>query len=68
MDMTDNEAMGEGVHGKTEKITGDRLHDVLHELGVVGLDALPFLCGSHTFIGYGFPAETVLPDSRLYIG
>lgn len=62
--MPDDEAVPEGLHGVAE----DVLNDVFHEFRPVGFDALPFLCGSYTFIGDGFPAELIDPDAGLYIG
>ena len=67
MDMADNEAVGEITHGKAEEVTADSLDDVLHEFGAVGFDALPFLCGTHSFIGDGFPTEPVFPNLRLHV-
>ena len=67
MDMTTNKAVGEGAHGKTKKISGDCLHNVLNEFRTVAFDSFPFLSGADTFIGYGFTAESIFSDARLYI-
>ena len=68
MDVTDDEAIAEILHGKAEKITGDRLHDVLHEFRTVAFNAFPFFRSTDTFIGDGFAAETVFTDTGLHIG
>ena len=44
MNMTDDEAVPESLHGVTEDVTADGLDDVLHELRTIGFDAFPFLC------------------------
>ena len=65
MDMTTNKAVGEVTHSKTEKISGDCLHNVLNEFRTVAFDSFPFLSGADTFIGYGFTAESIFSDTRL---
>ena len=68
MDVPDDEAMPEGFHGIAEDVPTDGLHDILNELRTIGFDAFPFLCGSNTFISYGFAAELILTDTRLHVG
>ena len=68
MDVPDDEAVSESFHSIAEDVTTDSLDDVLHELRTVGLNAFPFLCGSKTFISYGFAAELILTNTRLHIG
>ena len=68
MDMPDDEAVGERVHGMTEKIPADGLDDVLCEFRTVGFDALPFFGGTDAFIGDGLTAEAVFSDPWLYVG
>ena len=63
--MTTNKAVGEVTHSKTEKISGDCLHNVLNEFRTVAFDSFPFLSGADTFIGYGFTAESIFSDTRL---
>ena len=65
MDMTADKAVGEVTHGKTEKVPGDCLHDVLYEFRTVAFDSFPFLSGADTFIGYGFTTESIFSDTRL---
>lgn len=67
MDMSDDEAVAEGLHGIAEYVAADRLYDILHKLRTVGFDALPLLCGAYAFVGDGFPAELVFSDTRLHI-
>ena len=50
MDMPDDKAVAEGLHGIAEDVAADGLDDVLHELRTVGFDAFPFLCGTNTLI------------------
>ena len=68
MDVSDDEAVTESFHGVAEYVSADGLHDILHELWTIGFDTFPFLCGSNTFIGYGFTAELILANARLHIG
>jgi len=68
MNVTDDKAVPESLHGVTEDVAADGLNDVLHKLRTVGFDAFPFLCGSNTFISYGFAAELILTNTRLHIG
>lgn len=67
MDVTADEAVGQILHSKAEKIPADSLYDVLHELRTVGFDAFPLLCRSDSHVGDGFAAELVLTDARLYV-
>lgn len=67
MEMATDKAVGKITHGKTEKVSGDCLHDVLYEFRTVTFDSFPFLGGADTFIGYGFTAESIFSDARLYI-
>ena len=55
MNMTDDEAVSESLHGKAENISADGLDDILHELWTVGFDTFPLLCRSNTFVGDGSP-------------
>ena len=68
MNMTDDEAVPECFHGVTEDVAADGLDDILHELRTVGFDAFPFLCGSDSFVGYGFAAILVFTDTGLHVG
>lgn len=68
MDMTADEAVGEVLHSKDQKIPADSLHDILHEFWAVGFDAFPFLCGADTHVGNGFAAEGILSDAGLHVG
>ena len=43
MNVTDDEAVPESLHGVAEDVAADSLDDVLHELRTVGFDAFPFL-------------------------
>ena len=68
MDMPDDKALPEGLHGIAENVPADSLHDVFYELGTIGFDAIPLLCRSNTFVGDGFATELVLTDARLHVG
>lgn len=67
MDMTADKAVGEVTHGKTEKVSGDCLHNVLYEFRTVAFDSFPFFSGADAFIGYGFTAEFVFAYTRFHI-
>ena len=68
MNVSDDEAVPESFHGAAENVTADGLDDIFHKFRPVGFDALPFLCGSYTFIGDGFTAELIDPDAGLHVG
>lgn len=65
MDMTTDKAVGEVTHGKTEKVSGDCLYDVLYEFRAVAFDSFPFFSGADAFIGYGFIAKSIFSDTRF---
>lgn len=67
MDMADDKAVAEGLHGIAEDIPADGLHDVLHEFRTVGFDAFPFLRGADANVGDGFAAELVSSDTGFHI-
>ena len=68
MNVTDDEAVPESLHGIAEDVAADSLDDVLHELRTVGFDAFPFLCGANSFIGYRFAAILIFSDTGLHVG
>ncbi len=68
MNMPDDKAVSECLHGIAENITADGLDDILHELWTVGFDAFPFLRGFYAFVGNGFAAILVFSDARLHVG
>ena len=57
MNVTDDKAVPESLHGITEDIAADGLDDVLHKLWTVGFDTFPFLYRSYTFVGDGFASR-----------
>lgn len=67
MDVSDDEAVPEGLHSIAEDVAADGLDDILHELRSVGFDAFPLLSRAYTFIGDGFSTELVCADPRLHI-
>ena len=68
MNVTDDEAVPESLHGVAEDVAADGLDDVLHELRTVGFDTFPLFCGSNAFIGYGFSTILVFSDTGLHVG
>ena len=68
MNVTDDKTVPECFHGVTEDVAADGLDDIFYELRTVGFYAFPFLCGSNTFISYGFAAELILTNTRLHVG
>ena len=68
MNMTDDEAVPESLHGIAEDVTADGLDDVFHKLRTVRFDTFPLFCGSNTFIGDGFATILVFSDSWLHVG
>ena len=65
MNVRHNIAAAQGAHGVAQQIAADALHDVLHELGAVGLDAFPLFRHAHAHIGHSRRAELVLADPGL---
>lgn len=59
MDVT-AEAVGEGLHGVHQKVTGDCLDGILHELRTVGLQPLPLLRAADVFVGDEFSVDIAL--------
>ena len=68
MDMSADEAVGEGSHGVAEDVPADGLDDVFDELRSVGFDPLPFLRRPDAHVGDRLSAEAVLSDPGLYVG
>lgn len=56
-------AAAERPHGVAENVPCSSLNDVLHELGAVGIQPFPLLCGADALIGDTFAAELVAPDA-----
>ena len=68
MNVTDDEAVPESLHGVAEDVAADGLDDILHELWTVGFDTFPLFCGTDSFIGYRFAAILVFSDAWLHVG
>ena len=68
MNVTDDEAVPESLHGVAEDVAADSLDDVLHELRAVGFDAFPFLCRSDSFVGDRLSTILVFSNTRFYVG
>ena len=67
VNVSDYEAVPEGLHCIAEDVAADCLDNVLYELRTVRFDAFPFLRGSDTFVGDGFTAELILTNTGLHI-
>ena len=65
MNVCHNIAAAQRAHGVAQQVAADALHDVLHELGAVGFDALPLLRRAHAHVGHSRRTELVLADSGL---
>ena len=50
MNVTNDEAVPESLHGVAEDVAADSLDDVLHELRTIGFDAFPLLCRTDSFV------------------
>ena len=68
VNVTDDEAVPESLHGVAEDVAADGLDDILHELWTVGFDTFPLLCGADSFIGYRFATILVFSDTGLNVG
>jgi hypothetical protein len=60
MDVSNDEAVGESLHGIAEDVPADCLNDVLDKFGAIRFDALPGFCASDAIVADGFSAEAVL--------
>ena len=67
MNVPDDEAVSECLHGIAEDIAADGLDDILNEFRPVGFNAFPFLCRAYAFIGGGFSAELIGSDPGLHV-
>lgn len=68
MDMADDVAAPQRLHGIAEDVPADALDDVFHELRAIAFEPFPLLRCADAFIGDGFPAEAVLAYPGLYVG
>ena len=68
MNMTDDEAVPESLHGIAEDVAANGLDDVLYEFRTVRFDAFPLLCGSDSFVSDGFAALLVFSDTGFHVG
>lgn len=68
MDMADDGAASQRLHGIAEDVPADALDDVFHELRAIALEPFQLLRCADAFIGDGFPAKAVLAYPGLYIG
>lgn len=64
MNVPDDKAVPEGLHGIAEDIMDDGLTDILHEFQSVGFNAFSLFCRAHAFIGDGFSAKLIHSDTR----
>lgn len=67
MDVPDNKAVPERLHGVAEDVATNGLDDILHELRTIGFNAFPLLCRPHAFISDGLSAELIRTDPGLHI-
>lgn len=68
MDVSDDGAAAECLHGVGENVSVDRLHDIFHEFRTVALDSFPFLRGADSHVSDRFRTESVQPHPRFYVG
>ena len=50
MNMHNDGAMAQRLHGVAEDVSGCGLHNVFHELGTVGVEAFPLLSGADALV------------------
>lgn len=62
MDMTDDLAVPQPLHGIGKDVPADCLDDILHEFRAVTLNACPLAC-SNPFIGHAVRAKLVYPHA-----
>ena len=67
MNVPDDEAMAEGLHGIGQDVPADSLHDILDKFWTVRFDSGPLLLSVHAHIGDGLAAEHVIIDSGFCI-
>ena len=67
MNVHDNGAAAECLHGIAENITGRCLHDVLDKFRTIGIETLPLLGATDTFVGDALTTELIGPNLRFHI-
>lgn len=63
MNVANNKAVFQRLHGIGKNIPADSLNNVFHEFGTVALDSAPFLGGINSHIGNTLTAELVHADA-----
>lgn len=59
MNMADDKAVFQRLHGIGKNVTADSLNNVFYKFGAVALDSAPFLGSINPHIGDTFSAELV---------
>ena len=67
MNVHDNGAAAEGLHGVTENITGCGLYNVLDKFRTIGIETLPLLGTTDAFIGDALTTELIRSNLRFHI-
>ena len=67
MNVHDNGAAAECLHGVAENVTGRCLHDVLDKFRTIGIEAFPLLGAADTFIGDTLATELIGSNLRFHI-
>ena len=68
MDVTNDKAVFQRLHGIGKNISADSLNNVFYKLRSVALDSAPFLGGINPHIGDTLAAELVHSDTGLNVG
>lgn len=68
MDVHHDGAALKVLHGIAEDVSARSLHYIFREFRAVAFNSFPFLGAADTFVGDAFSSESVLTDTRLYIG
>lgn len=68
VDVTDDEALTQGLHGVGKDVPTDSLHDVFGELRTIRLDPGPLLFGVNSHVSDRLATEFVLPDLGFHVG
>ena len=67
MNVHDNGTVAECLHGITENITGRCLHNVFDKFRAIGIETLPLLGATDTFIGGALTIELIRSNLRFHI-
>ena len=67
VNVHDNGAAAEGLHGVAENITGGGLYNVFDKFRAIGIEAFLLLGAADTFVGDALATELIRSNLRFHI-